>query len=267
MKSICRSFIYMFTIASFLTACNKKELAITPVSVVKMMLQGYNADDTLEVVKGNEVLTIVKANSNFQTTATIVIKNDKEQISLRKKKTKEIISTIDVNRTPYQQSKKIFFDGKTVNDKMEVTPVSNPENIGFRLWFITDFAGFYGGPVDFAISKVSYDNFTYDFTFTPLKTIKSVDNGFSEFIELPKLTSTEQTTNLYVVRVYKPGTTELPYKEGVDFSALPELQFYYCPIDGLKAGQSALYRISPYYYGEKQLGDSYSLEDIALFFR
>lgn len=267
MKSICRSFIYMFTIASFLTACNKKELAIPPVSVVKMTLQGYNADDTLEVVKGNEVLTIVKANSTFQAMATIVIRNDKEQIDLRKKRTKEIISTIDVNRTPFQQSKKIFFDGKTVSDKMEVTPVSNPGNIGFRLWFTTDFPYFYGGPVDFVISKATYDNITYDFSFTPVKTIKNVGNTFSEFIELPMLTSTEQETNLYIVRVFKPGTTELPYKDGVDLSALPELQFYYCPLDGLKAGQSALYKVSPYYYGEKQLGDAFALEDIAFFFR
>jgi len=267
MKSICQSFIYILTITLLITACNKKELAITPTAVVKMTLQGYNADDTLEVVKGNEVLTTLKANSTFQALALVVIRNDKEQIGLRKKRTKEIISTIDVNRAPFQQLKKIFFDGKTVSDKMEVTPVSNPGNIGFRLWFTTDFPYFYGGPVDFVISKVTYDNITYDFTFTPVKTIKNVGNTFSEFIELPLLTSTEQETSLYILRVFKAGTTELPYKEGVDLSALPEPQFYYCPIDGLRAGQSALFKVSPYYYGEKQLGESFMLEDIAYFFR
>jgi len=266
MKSICRSFVYMLTITSFLTACNKKELAIAPVSVVKMMLQGYNADDTLEVVKGNEVLTILRGNSTFQSIALIAIPNEKEQISLRKKRTKEIVSTMDVNRAPFQQKKLIFFDGKTISDKIEVTPVANPANIGFRLWFKTDFPYFYGGPVDFVISKLTYDNLTYDFVFTPVTVVKNVGNNFSEFIELPLLTSTEQETSLYILRVFKAGTTELPYKEGADLSGLPEPLFYYCPIDGMKAGQSSLFKVGPY-YSENRLGESFEIEDLAYFFR
>jgi hypothetical protein len=267
MKSICRSFVYILTITLLLTACNKKEPAMPTPSVVKMTFRGYSFYDTLEVVKGKELLATLRANSSFEVIALIAINNDKEQLGLRKKGTTEIISTIDVNRTPFQQNKKIFFDGKTVSDKVEVTPVSNPENIGFRLWFTTDFPYFYGGPVDFAISKLTYDNITYDFSFTPVKTIKNVGNTFSEFIELPLLTSTEQETSLYTVRVFKAGTTELPYKEGVDLSALPEPQFYYCSIDGLKAGQSALFKLSPFYSGEKYLRESFVLEDIASPFR
>lgn len=266
MKSFCRSFLYILTIASFITACNKKEPAILPTSVIKMIFKGYSFNDTLEVVQHNVVLATLRANSSFEAMSLIAIKNANEEIGLRKKGTSEIISTITVPPTPFMQTKKIFFDGKTVQDKIEVTPVKQPGNIGFRIWFKTDFPYFYGGPVDFVISKLSYDNSTYDFSFTPVTTIKNVGDTFSEFIELPRLTSTEQETNQYVLRIFKAGTTELPYKEGVDLSGIADFQFYYCIIDGLKAGQSGLFKVGPY-YSEKTLGESFQMEDIAFPFR
>lgn len=266
MKRIYRLIIYTFFLAVVVTACNKKELAMPTPSVVKMTFRGYSFDDTLEVVKGNELLATLRANSSFEAIALIAVNNDKEQVGLRKKGTTEIISMIDVNKVPFQQRTKIFFDGKTVNDKMELTPVSNPANIGFRICFKTDFPYFYGGPVDFIIWERAMDNFTYEYTDKEITTVKNVGSAFSEFVELPHLSSTDQVTNSYVFRVYKAGTRELPYKEGVDLSAIPDLEFYYGNIDG-KAGESALLKVSPYYYSDTQLSESFAVEDIAYFFR
>lgn len=266
MKRICRLLIYTFLIALVATACNKKELAMPTASVVKMTFRGYSFDDTLEVVKGNEVLATLRANSSFEAITLIAVNNDKAQVGLRKKGTTEIISTIDVNRVPFNQEKKIFFDGKTVNDKMELTPVSNPANIGFRICFKTDFPYFYGGLVDFIIFEQSVDNNTYEFTNKEVTTVKNVGSAFSDFVELPRLISTDQVTKSYIFKVYKAGTRELPYKEGVDLSAIPDFEFYYGNIDG-KAGESALLKVSPYYYSDTQLGESFAVEDIAYFFR
>ncbi|MEZ2444612.1 hypothetical protein AB6805_22960 [Chitinophaga sp. RCC_12] len=267
MKSICRLLIYILAITLFTTACNKKELAIPPTAVVKMTFQGYSFDDTLEVVKNNEVLATLRANSSFSVIALIAVKNDKEEVGLRKKGTTAILSTFEVNRVPFEQQKKIFFDGKTVNDKMELTPVSNPANVGFRLLFKTDFPYFYGGPVDFVIWEQTVDNNTYEYTNKKITEVKNVGNAFGDFVELPRLISTDQVSKNYIFRVYKAGTTELPYKEGVDLSAIPDFEFYYGIIDAAKAGQSALLMVGPYYYSDTMLGEGFRVEDIAYFFR
>lgn len=108
MKSIRRSLIYMLTIVSFITACNKKELAVPSPSVVKMTFEGYAFNDTLEVMKGNEKLATLRANSGFSEIALIAINNDKEQIGVRKKGTTEILSTFEVPGRPSSNRKRYF---------------------------------------------------------------------------------------------------------------------------------------------------------------
>lgn len=264
MKSICRLFIYILTITSFITACGKKELAMPSTTAVKVTLAGYSFDDTLEAVKGNVVIATLRANSGFSQIVLVAVNNDKEQISLRKKGTTEILSTFDVNRTPFEQKKRIFFDGKTINDKIELTPVSNPGNVGFRIQFKTDFPYFYGGPVDFIIWEQHVDESTYEYTFEKVKEIKNVGNAFSDFVELPKLINTDLVTKTYVFKVFKAGTEELPYTEGADLSNISSMEYNFGIIENMKAGDSKLLIVRPY-YTDRMVGDSYEVEDIASF--
>lgn len=265
MKNICRLFIYLLAITSFITACSKKELAMPSTAVVKVTLAGYSFGDTLEAVRGNVVIATLRANSGFSEIALIAVNGDKEQIGIRKKGTTAILSTFDVNRAPFEQQKRIFFDGKKIDDKIELTPVTNPKNVGFRIQFKTDFPYFYGGPVDFVFWEQDVDESTYEYTFKKITELKNVDNAFSDFVELPELINTSQVTKSYVFKVFKAGTEELPYTEEADLSNISSIEYNFGIINNMKAGESKLFIVRPY-YTDKMVGDSYEVEDIANFF-
>lgn len=149
---------------------------------------------------------------------------------------------------------------------MEVTPVTNPQNAGFRIQFKTNFPYFYGGPVDFVFWEQDVDENTYEFTFKQVGELKNVDNAFSAFVELPELINTELVTKSYVFKVFKAGTTDLPYTEEADLSNLSSIEYNFGIIGNMKAGESRLLIVRPY-YTDKTVGDSYEVEDIAYFFR
>ncbi|SEW34937.1 hypothetical protein [Chitinophaga arvensicola] len=258
--------IFILGMSLFVMGCNKKELALPSPAVIKLTLQGYSLGDTLEALKGKEVIATLRANSSFSTIALITINDDQQKIDVRKKGATDILGSFEVGRTPFSQTKRIFFDGKTVQDKMEVTPVTNPANTGFRIKFQTDFPYFYGGAVDFIVWQQSVDMNTYEYTFTKMQEIKNVGSAFSGFIELPGLVSTDQIWNTYVFKVFKTGTTELPYTDEADVSGIQVPEYNFGIMDNMKAGESKLFLVRPYYTGNA-VGESYEVEDISYFFR
>jgi hypothetical protein len=267
MKNICKLFICIFSISLLTTSCNKKEPALPAPSVIKLTLQGYSVGDTLEAVKGNEVIATLRANAGFSAISLVAINGDKEEIGLRKKGTTAILKTLEVTRSPFTQQKRIYFDGKTIDDKIDLTPVTNPENMGFRIQFKTDFPYFYGGPVDFIFFEQTYNMETWEISIKEIKSLKNIDPGtFSAFIELPDLHSTDMIMKSYAYKVFKAGTTELPYTAEANLSNIEDMENNYGMIENFKTGESRLLIVSPYYTG-KDVSPGYQTEDIAYFFR
>lgn len=266
MKSICKLLIYTFTTIILATGCSKKEPALPAPAVIKLTLKGYSQGDTLEAVNNNAVIATMRADMSFETISLIAISGEKEQVTLRKKSTKEILSTFEVTRQPFVQTKKIFFDGKKVDDKIELTPVSNPNNMGFRMMFKTNYAHFYGGPVDIVLYEQTVNQVTYEFSFKEIKICKDIGDSFSSFIELPPLISTDEIVRSYVYKVFKAGTKELPYTAAADLTYMSGPEYNYGNIEDFKAGDSRLLIIGPY-YTDNYLGDGYQVDNIALYFK
>jgi hypothetical protein len=235
-------------------------------AVIKLTLKGYSQGDTLEALNNDVVIATMRADMSFETISVMAINGEKEQVALRKKGTKEILSTFEVGRQPFMQTKKIFFDGKKIDDKIELTPVTNPANMGFRMMFKTNYAHFYGGPVDIIIYEQEVNQVTFEFGFKEIKTCKDISDSFSSFIELPALISTDEIVRSYVYKVFKAGTKELPYTAAADLSYLSDPEYNYGYIEDFKAGDSRLLIIGPY-YTDNFLFDSYQVDNIAVFFK
>ncbi|MBB6108342.1 hypothetical protein SAMN05421821_102421 [Mucilaginibacter lappiensis] len=253
--------------ALFLLACKKEQLLNpNPPQTVNLTIKGYiTTKDTLEFVLNNKVLG---QGFDAKITLNATLFNAGDKIQIRKKADSKIIGNIDVAASPFNQVKKIFYDGTTLSNNIELTPVTNPENMGIRLRFSTTATDFYGGPVDIEIFEYSSNNETYESTYRSIKEAKNVTGAFGDFIELEPLTSTELFTKGYKIKVYKAGTKELPYTS-MDHVFLDDPDNNYSDVISFTAGESKLLSVSPSHY-EEAPGDvvsGYQIEDISFNFK
>jgi len=261
-------YIFFVCLLVILPACKKEELVNTPQErAVKVEFKGAILNDTLEFVANNKVIGTA-INTSF--IMTNVYYSPNEKIQLRKKADGKVVGEFEVMATPFLQVKKIFYDGKTATDKLDLTPPSDTNNMGFRLKFTTPFKGFIGGPVDVEILHLHINYDTYEFTMTPFKTISGVTTTFGDFFELPPLATFEDS---YIFKVYKPGTKELPYTSLENVELSNPLEFNYGDITNayyFVAGDSRLLSISPNvgFNGDHDVvTDGYSVEDFSFAFK
>jgi len=258
---------YFFLLVSLLTlaSCKKQELFHeNQDKLVQVNLQGLILSDTLEFVMNDKVICTAFDNV-FTANGKLFDANSKVQI--RKKATTKLLGEFTLGSN-FNQTRKIFYDGINVSDNIELTPVSDPNNMGFRLNFSTKFAAFYGGPVDVELFIQEIDNETGSPSYTSVKVIKNVTGSFSEFIELPTLEITEAYFRKYALKVYKAGTKELPYTDKVDLSNVYDLANNYGTIDSFIAGDSQLLSISPGTWDDfTLLGDGYNIQDYSSAFK
>ncbi len=250
----------IFLLPFFLLACKKEQL-LNPQqsSPVSFSMKGLVLTDTLEVTANNKVLGKVIDNFVFPASGTVLF-NPGDKIQLRKKSDGKVIKEFEIVAKPFNQIKKIFYDGTTVSDNVTLTPVSNPDNMGFRFRFSTTFKGFYGGPVDMEFFDV--DANTFD--IVPLTTTKNITGAFSDFIELQPL----QPDHDYYFKVYKAGTNELPYTsmENVETDSESNYQ-QFIPFSAFTKGTSQLISISPYLLDGYKIGQGYSIIDLTTSFK
>lgn len=101
--------------ALFLLACKKEQL-LNPNQgkAVSLAIKGYVMADTLEFVLNNKVLGQAIDNK-FTLNGTLFNAGDKIQI--RKKTDSKAIGNIEVAASPFNQVKRIFYDGTTLRAK------------------------------------------------------------------------------------------------------------------------------------------------------
>jgi len=251
----------IFFLPFFLLSCKKEQLlnpqqAASPVS---FSMKGLVLTDTLEITANNKVLGQVIDDFLFPASGTALF-NPGDKIQLRKKADGKVIKEFEIGAKPFNQIKKIFYDGTTVSDNITLTPVSNPNNMGFRFRFSTPFIGFYGGPVDIELFDV--DANTFD--IVSLTTIKNTTGAFGDFVELPAL----QPDHDYYFKVYKAGTNELPYTsmENVETDSESNYQQFISSGNFTK-GTSQLISISPYLLDGYKIGQGYDIKDLSTSFK
>ncbi|WP_442589063.1 hypothetical protein ACSBL2_23880 [Pedobacter sp. AW31-3R] len=246
-----------------LYACEK----ITPVDglnvpiPVKVEIKGLVLADTLEFVLDNVVIGQA-IESKFSIADRLYSPGKK--IHFRKKADGRVLGEYVVESEPYNQVKKIFYDGTKLMDKVELIPVSNPNNVGFRLRFVTSFPDFYGGPVDvefFLMTRTTTRPRVT--TYTSIKLVSSVTGALSGFYELPAIVEEPGFIKSYQVKVYKAGTTELPYRSFDKVNISDQTVNYGEIIGSLTAGSSKLLSISPNILDDEYIGDGYNIIDLA----
>jgi len=268
MKKI--SYIFFCLVSLIIISCKKEEQLTEPADIVKLKIAGYVMTDTLEFVVrektiGQAIEDVFTITNDSQEGALF---NAGDEILIRKKDNKTEVGKIRVGASPFNQRKKIFFDGKVLSENLVLTPVSSPANMGFRLQFSTIFPDFYGGPVDvefFEQSRLTRPPRTV--TYTSVKLIKNVTGAFGDFIELLPLTVESGKTKAYVFKVYKGDTKELPYTK-LDNVALSDPANNYGTlgdVGGFVPGSSMLISISPYLANGK-VNDGYQTRDFAFAF-
>lgn len=257
------SFLLLFGAAS----CKKATLLHEGTqSVVKVRMNGYIMSDTLDTYY-NGVSTGALYESSFGEFSTGVILKPGKEVLIRKRSDGTKVSQFVIADTPFNQVIKLFYDGATLSDNIEVTPVSNPANTGIRLSFSTPFADFYGGPVDIEIFHSAFDWNLFSYTFTSVKKIVNVTSAFGDFFELPPLPASDDITyHAYALKVYKAGTTELPYSS-MDKVLISDPENNYGQLPFV-AGGSQLLIISPGTADNNTVvTDGYQYVDIASAFR
>jgi hypothetical protein len=250
----------IFILPFFLSACKKEQL-LNPeqTSPVSFSMKGLALTDTLEITANNKVLGKFIDNFVFPASGTALF-NPGDKIQLRKKTDGKVLKEFEIAVKPFNQVKKIFYDGTTVSDNITLTPVGNPDNMGFRFRFSTPFIGFYGGPVDLELFDV--DANTFD--IVSLTTIKNITGAFGDFVELPAL----QSDHDYYFKIYKAGTNELPYTsmENVETDSESNYQQFIASSNFTK-GASQLISISPYLLDGYKIGQGYDIKDLSTSFK
>lgn len=250
----------IFFLPFFLLACKKEQLLNREnASPVSFNLQGaVLSTDTLELVYNNKVLGEFPY-SKAPFGGALFTPGDKLQ--LRKKADKKLLKEFEVATSPYNQVKKFFYDGTTLADNITVTPVTNPDNMGFRFRFSTTFKDFYGGPVDLDFLDVDENTFE----IVPLMRVKNVTGTFGDFVEFPPL----KPDHSYYLLVYKTGTEELPYSslENVTDDAQSNPYHRFMTYDGFIKGASQLISISPNIVDGNKVGQGYDVQDLASIFK
>jgi len=252
----------IFLLPFFLSACKKEQLLNTKqaASPVSFSVKGAILQDTLEFTLNNKVLGQAIDNFSFPKEGGGVLLNPGDKIQLRKKADGKVIKEFEMAATPFNQVKKIFYDGTTLSDNVTLTPVSNPDNMGFRFRFSTTFKDFYGGPVDLDFLDVDENTFE----IVPFMKVKNITGTFGDFVEFPPL----KPDHSYYLLVYKSGTEELPYTslENVseDAQSNPYHKFMFYTV--FKKGASQLISIS-LYINEGIVGQGYDINDLSSAFK
>jgi len=257
MKRYLKYFIITLLLATGLSACQKGELENhASLNPVHLYFKGFVINDTLEFVLRDKVICTAFESSFKMTNGDIYTPGE---MIIRKKKDHKQVGRYKIEASPYNVIKDIFYDGNTVVDKIILDPVSNPENMGFKLRFKTIFPGFYGGPVDIQIYDQQYDPNTFEYLGdnTPVRLIRNVTTSFGGFIEI-SLPNTDLIAHFITFKVFKTGTTQLPFTDDV---IIPDPDAYFGILNYAK-GQSQLLNISPVVYEDGKLGDGYSADPI-----
>ncbi|RKR83392.1 hypothetical protein BDD43_3600 [Mucilaginibacter gracilis] len=251
--------VFLFPI--LLSACKKEQL-LNPekgTSPVNFNIRGaVLTTDTLELIFNNKVLGTIPA-GKVPFTGGLFTPGDK--IQLRKKADGKIIKEFEVAEKPFNQVKNFFYDGATLSDNIVLTPVSNPDNMGFRFRFSTTFKDFYGGPVDLEFLDV--DDNTYE--IVPYIKVKNITGTFGDFIEFAPL----KPDHSYYLLVYKAGTEDLPYTslENVSDDAQSNPYQRFLTFTDFKKGDSQLLSISPYLSEKNKVLQGYDMSDLSAIFK
>lgn len=221
-------------------SCKKAEplIGLNPPKIAKLEIRGLVLVDTLEFVLDGKV--IGQGIDNKFTANDRLVTVGKE-IEIIKKVDKKPVGKIVVTDSQYVQIKKIFYDGTTFTDKIELTPVSNPESMGIRMAFSTPFSDFYGGPVDVEIFEYVLAGRVA--TYISKMEVKNITAVFGDFFELPKIIPENGKTKSYRFKVYKAGTKELPYTSMTKVFISNPANNYGSIV--FKAGDSQLISIKP----------------------
>jgi len=255
----------IFLLPLFLLACKKEQL-LNPEQTkpVSFSIKGLVLTDTLQFIYKNKVLGQVIDGFAFPTSPLLFNPGDK--IQLRKKADGKVIKEFEIAANPFNQVKKIFYDGTTLSDNVTLTPVSNPDNMGCRFRFSTPFRDFYGGPVDIEIFERTINNDTYEITYRSVKEVKNVTAAFGDFIELEPFISTAILDKAYVAKVYKAGTKELPYTS-LEHVFLDDPENNFSDIIQFDKGASKLISITTPGDGTEVVGQGYTVTDLSAVFK
>ena len=263
MKKIFKKSLLCALCIIALLGCEKEETLedLNLGAPVRLEIKGLILVDTLQFVLEGKVI-----GEGIDGTISISerLYQSGQKIDVVKKADQKVIGQFTVAPEPYQQVKKIFYDGTTFTDKIELTPVSNPDHMGFRLRFSTTFSDFYGGPVDveFFVRSVTTTRPRVT-TYTSLKLVKNITASFGDFFELPSLTPESGVTKSYQFKIYKSGTTDLPYTNNEKVKVVDPQLNYGNFSDVFTSGSSTLISISPSIQDFIYIGAGYQIQDLA----
>lgn len=246
-------------------SCSTEELVNENVSApVKLEIKGLILVDTLEFVLEEK---IIGEGIDGSIKISDRLYQPEQKILVRKKEDGKTVGEFIVAAQPFKQLKKIFYDGTSFTDKIELTPVANPDNMGVRMRFTSSNKLFYGGPVDvkFMIQEIDMNTFMFSYVTTDI-VFKNVTSAFGEFMEIPPLVSDDLTIRQYVVVVHKTGTNEHPYNDGVEYGGYPDPDFVVGNLESFTAGDSVLLSVIDGFSGEVQLG-AYYIQDLSTPFK
>jgi hypothetical protein len=239
----------VFMLLLMFAACKKETVLTGSKNVINVQVKGYVMADTLEFVINGKILgqaiesTFTSGDGGWSGSYI----NAGDEITVRKKADGKTVGTIKISESPFEQEKKIFYDGTTLTDNLVLTPVSNPDNFGFKLQFKTTFADFYGGPVDIEFFEESTTTTRPRIiTYKSIKLIAGVTGSFGNFNELPPLLPETGKRKVYAFKIYKAGTKDLPYTK-MDHVDIPDPDNTYGYLDEVSPapGMSMLISISP----------------------
>lgn len=260
--------VYLGLIGVFFS-CQKGEEIVKPAEekIVRLTLQGYIMQDTLEFLKeGKVICEAYETNFNIKTPEDRPIVSATE-LQVRKKGSTTVFDTLSIKEEPFDQVIKIFYDGNVITDNIEITPVSSPDKVGMRFSVLANSEYVTDGLVDVEIFEKLWTPLpdgSLDETYKSIYIVKNIGGDFSEFVELPAITFDDPSIfKFYVFKVYRAGTKEPPFKDGVEFPGGP-VENTYGDIF-LTDGQSALFQVS-YNFNENQF-QMYNVDDIAFYFQ
>lgn len=250
-------------------SCQKGEEIVKPAEkkIVRLALQGYVMQDTLEFLKEGKVICEAYETNFNMTTPEGRPTVSATELQVRKKGSTTVFDTLSIKGEPFDQVIKIFYDGNVITDNIEITPVSSPDKVGMRVSLQANSTYMTAGPVDVEIFLRADILDSVDFSvrteFTSMGTLKNVGADFGDFMELPAITYDDPwVSKSYVFKIYQAGTKNYPFKDDVLFNE-PVENIYGSLF--LSDGQSSLFQISTSF--TESTFDYYNVDDIALYFQ
>ncbi|MFH7017280.1 hypothetical protein [Flavobacterium sp. FlaQc-47] len=264
-KITIKAFLFIFCLFTLLSCSDEELLGKENLAApVKLEIKGLILTDTLQFVLDGKV---VGEGIGGAIRISDRLYQPGQKIQVNKKADGKQIDEILIEKSPFKQVKKIFYDGITFSDKIELTPVVNTNNMGVRMRFTSSSKFFYGGPVDVEFMIQEIDMNTFEFSYVKANIMfKNVTGSFGEFMELPPLISDDVTIRQYVIVVHKSGTNEHPYKDGVEYGGYPDPDVVFGNLENFNAGDSVLLSVKDGFSGETFLS-AYYIEDLSTPFK